>query len=194
MSQKRYTYVLILFAIIVGFSMVSYLFKDFFDVFGIFGSRENLQSFLGQFGPLAPFVLISLITIEVILAPLPGGVFPIVGGVLFGPIFGTLYAWLGNILGSIVAFTLARKFGKKVITFFVSSFQEGRYDNEIKENKRALLFMYMVPMIPVDILSFALGVSTIPFRQFIVAISIAFFIRMAIWNFFGDAIGNILFV
>jgi len=175
--------------------MASYFLRDYFEIFGVFGSRDALQSLISSFGVFAPLIFIFFILVEVLVAPLPGSVTALAGAVVFGPILGTLYAWIGNVVGSILAFLIARHFGPSVVSFFVPSFRkkQERYNREISEHRNALFILYLLPVVPIDVVSFALGLSAIPFRHFFAVISFAFFVRMTVWNIFGDALGDVLF-
>jgi uncharacterized membrane protein YdjX (TVP38/TMEM64 family) len=196
MRSGKHPYVYALLGLIFLIAVGSYFFREYFDTFGIFGSRDDLEIFIGQFGALAPFIFVSLITLEVFFAPLPGDLFPVVGGVVFGPASGILYAWIGNVFGALLAFYVARRFGLKVISFFIPSFKKNHvhYSNEIELHKHALWVLYSIPLIPVDIISFAIGISKINLRTFLGAIMIAFLIRVSVWVFFGDALGRMLFI
>jgi len=184
-------YFWIILAIIAVLALSSYFIES---SFGILGERAYLEELIGGFGVFAPLVIILLITIEVLFAPLPGGILPIIASVLFGLPLGIFYSWIGNVGGSIIAFFIARRYGKRVIKFFAPSFDEKEYDIEVANQKGVFWAFYAIPVVPVDVISFALGASAVPFRQFFYAIVVAFLIRMTIWNFFGDALANFLFI
>lgn len=170
--------------------MIAYIFGD---SFGFLENRDQLERFIAQFGIWAPLALVLLIVLEVVIAPLPGGIMPIIAGFLFGPILGIFYAWIGNMLGSIIAFWIARMFGERVVLFFAPSFNRENYGRAIKDNRQFFWFLYAFPFIPVDVLSFALGVSTITFRRFVYIIAGAFFLRMAFLVILGTSIANVVF-
>ncbi len=196
MTVQKNKYIIILFLLIFIFTVVGYIFQDYLELFGIFGSKEELLTLIEEFGVLAPTVFVALVAVEVFFAPLPGGAFPFVGAIIFGPLFGILYSWIGNMIGAMLAFFIAHKFGVSVVSFFMPSFpkQHNQYNSEIQKHKKSLWIIYAIPIVPVDVLSFAVGLSSISFRKFVIAVATAFFVRMSILNFFGDALGNILFI
>jgi uncharacterized membrane protein YdjX (TVP38/TMEM64 family) len=191
MRKIQHKYIWIVAGLIVASILLSFAFRDAFD---FLKSRESLEIFLTQFGEFAPLAVISIIIVEVIIAPLPGGAMPVVAGFLFGPFLGTLYSWLGNVIGSIIAFWIARIWGERAIKFFAPKFKKNHYDNAIQHHSIKFWILYSFPIAPVDILSFALGTSSMKFDRFLAFISIAFLLRVAILSFAGDILSKFLFL
>ncbi|OGZ42878.1 MAG: hypothetical protein A3C80_01120 [Candidatus Ryanbacteria bacterium RIFCSPHIGHO2_02_FULL_45_43] len=180
--------------VIVFFVVFSVLFSLFLrEQFEIFKDRESLMLFVRQFGIIAPIVVVAIVIVETVIAPLPGGIMPIIAGAVFGPVLGTLYSWIGNVFGSLIAFSLSRIFGESVIRVFSPHFDKQRYSETIRRYKNFFWFLYATPFVAVDVLSFALGASTMKLQRFALAIMFAFFVRMAILNMFGDAIARLVF-
>jgi len=191
MQNNRRRYLWIILGAIALSIAISYFLKN---SFGIFENREGLEMFISQFGKLAPIVTILIIVLEVVIAPLPGGIAPVIAGFLFGPLLGIFYAWIGSVLGSVIAFWIARKFGARVILYFAPNFNHERYQQTVTTNNYFFLLLYACPFTPVDILSFAFGISNISFRRFLSLISVAFFLRMAFWVSLGGIVANALFI
>ena len=81
----------------------------------IFFNAEALESFikgLGLWG-LAIFLLLQIV--QAVIAPLPGNILTMVGGVLFGLWPSFLLAYAGNVIGSIIGFSLVRKLGRPAL-------------------------------------------------------------------------------
>jgi len=171
LRTKRNTIVLILLiGLLFGLSLL------FGDSVGFF-DKDQLTQFVEGFGIAAPLALIFLIIVEVIIAPLPGGVSAIVAAIVFGPLLGVAYSWIGNVIGSIIAFYISRRFGDRVVRYFSPEFNMQKYALVIRKYRKGLWLLYAVPALPVDILSFAFGLSDITFKDFIKAISFAFFFK-----------------
>ncbi len=68
---------------------------------------EAAEAWVASFGVWAPVGFVALYSIATI-AVIPGGIFDVVGGAVFGPYFGSLYNWLGGTLGAALAFLVAR--------------------------------------------------------------------------------------
>jgi len=61
------------------------------------------------------------------------------------------------------------------------------------EQVQRLWFFYFIPLMPVDILSFAFGLSRVRFRLFFAVSSIGFFVSMGLLTLFGDSLARLIF-
>ena len=68
---------------------------------------ETLSTSLDSFGIWAPVVFIASFALAAV-AFLPGTVFALAGGVIFGPVLGSLYNLTGATIGAVLAFLVAR--------------------------------------------------------------------------------------
>lgn len=165
--------------------MVSYLASPYFS---FLSDKESVTAYVRSYGIWAPLILIALISGEVVIAPLPGYALSVISGILFGPVEGGTYAVIGNVLGSSIAFWISRRFGKDIALRLISEKKLTKYEEEISHHRYFFWFFYFVPIFPVDILSFAFGLSAIPFRRFISIIVPGFIFNIAILNFGGNTI------
>ncbi|MFB6199138.1 MAG: TVP38/TMEM64 family protein [Halobacteriaceae archaeon] len=136
--------------------------------FTTLSNPRALISFVEGFGIAAPIVFISLVAIQVLVSPVPGQIFAIAGGFLFGTIYGTLYSMVGLILGSYIAFMLSRRFGRGFVSRVVGDDRLERFDQLIGDRAVGILFIaFLVPGLPDDVLCFVGGVTNIKTRQFL---------------------------
>ncbi|MGC3971176.1 MAG: hypothetical protein QM775_28710 [Pirellulales bacterium] len=70
-----------------------------------------LQEFFRSYGAWAPLLYVGFVTIEVVVAPIPGLILYAPGGMIFGPLVGGALALVGNTLGAGLAATIARRLG-----------------------------------------------------------------------------------
>lgn len=187
---KKYRYDIFIALIIIAFVIFLLVFKS---EFGVFSDRENFQNFIRGFGPLAPFVTIAVIIIEVIIAPLPGFVPIISAGFIFGTIEGSIYTFIGDIIGSVIVFFLARKFGRYLFLKFIHEERLDKYEAAIRRRENVLLLLYFLPIFPTDIISVAFGLSNIRFKKFITYVSIGFVFNVLALNYFGDYLARLYF-
>jgi len=174
-------------AVAVGFIIVR-------DEFGILSNREEFQNFVYGFGALAPLAIIFAIIIEVVIAPLPGFVPVISAGFIFGPFEGAVYTYIGNIIGTALVFWLSRKLGRIIVLNFVNEKQLDKYEAIIAKRENILLALYMLPFIPVDVISGSFGLSAIKFKKFIGLVSLAYVVNVSILSFFGDYLAQLYFM
>lgn len=156
----------------------------FFD--SVIPAPEVVESWTDQFGVFGPLVIIGIIIIETVIAPIPGTLVPIVIGALYGIWPGILYAWIGNMIGSIIAFWIARRFGRPVVKKIVSEEKIQRYDNYLHSRRIMIWVVYFIPLLPLDVLSFVIGLSQIRFRFFLGVIAAGFTGNLLILTLFGE--------
>lgn len=161
--------------------------------FGVLSNREAFQEYISGFGFWAPMVIILIIILEVIVAPIPGFVPITVAGFIFGPIEGSVYAYIGNVAGSIIAFLIARKFGKYLVEKLVTKKRVEKYGKMISRHQYIMFAMYFLPIFPVDIISFAFGLSDIKIKKFVLLVAIGFISNVILLNIFGDFLAELYF-
>jgi uncharacterized membrane protein YdjX (TVP38/TMEM64 family)/rhodanese-related sulfurtransferase len=127
-----------------------------------------LESWIADLGMWAPIVHIVLFAIGTILF-VPGAIFGLAGGLLFGPLWGTLFNLAGATLGATAAFLVARylaadwvrrKSGARLQTLIAGVEAEGW---------RFVAFTRLVPLFPFNLLNYALGLTRIPLTHYVLA-------------------------
>jgi uncharacterized membrane protein YdjX (TVP38/TMEM64 family) len=163
------------------------------DVNGVFATKESLKVFIESFGVLAPFILIFIIALEVIVAPIPGFIPALTAGFIFGPFWGAFYVYLGNIIGSLTVFFLVRGYGRSLAERLFNKERMIRYEKAISRHENWLLIFYFFPIFPLDVITAAFGLSKIKPKKFIIAILIGYLVYSVILAFFGDMIAEFYF-
>ena len=119
----------ILFAVISQSALVRNSFKD----------PEALRSFILSFGFLAPLSLILLQAFQTTISIIPSQLTTVLAGFVFGPLWGLVYSLIGAFLGSMLIFSLARRYGLKVASFFFTEEEIIHFILFFKEKKLAAL-------------------------------------------------------
>jgi uncharacterized membrane protein YdjX (TVP38/TMEM64 family)/rhodanese-related sulfurtransferase len=126
---------------------------------------EGLMRELGVWAPLAYVVLFAIGTVMFV----PGVIFGLAGGALFGPIWGTGLNLCGATLGAIAAFLLARYLAQD----WVRRKAAGRLEKMIAgvevEGWRFVAFVRLVPLFPFNLANYALGLTRIPLTPYVLA-------------------------
>ena len=108
---------------------------------------ENAMRALGPWGPAAHVVLFALGTVLFV----PGILFALAGGMLFGPVWGTIFNLTGATLGATAAFLAARY----LTGDWVRRKAGGRLDRLIAgveaEGWRFVDFVRLVPLVPFNL-------------------------------------------
>lgn len=157
----------------------------------IFSDIEKFKELVLGFGFFAPFVLIVLVILQVIIAPIPGQAAGLASGFLFGPVLGTLYSMIGLIIGSYIVFVFARKLGRPFVERVVEKNVITKFDKISSEKGVFTLFLlYLLPAIPDDAISFIAGLSKIKLRTLMLISAIGRFPGFLILNLVGGGLSK----
>ncbi len=124
---------------------------------------QRLKQFFDEPGPWAPSVYLVFVTIEVVVAPIPGLMLYAPGGILFGATIGGSLALAGNILGAGIACSLTRMLGDGWLTGFIPKEKLERTQAVIESRGGWLIFLLRInPLTSSDVVSYAAGFTRIP--------------------------------
>lgn len=121
---------------------------------------EYLQQFITDNSVLSISIFIFLMFISTVFVPIT--VLPLVPfvAILLGYFDTMIYSIIGWTLGSIVAFLIARHMGKPILFKFIKEEYLIKYHKYVPENISFWWVVFLRMMIPVDILSYAVGLIT----------------------------------
>lgn len=144
---------------------------------------ENIPYLDGYFGAL--FYIMITVT-AVVIAPV--STFPLLplAVSLWGSFFAAVLSIIGWTIGASIAFGLARRYGKPLISKMISLEKIQRAEKLIPQKNIFVSVLLLRMALPVDVLSYALGLfSTISFRHYFFATLIgvtpfAFFFAYAV--------------
>ncbi|HBK09526.1 MAG TPA: TVP38/TMEM64 family protein [Acetobacteraceae bacterium] len=123
---------------------------------------------LGAWGPAA-FIL--LYTIGTVLF-FSGALLSLAGGALFGPVWGTLWNLSGALVGATLAFLIARILGGDWIAKRLGGRLKRVIDGVEAEGWRFVALTRLVPLVPFNLLNYALGLTRIPLLPYVLASAI----------------------
>jgi uncharacterized membrane protein YdjX (TVP38/TMEM64 family)/rhodanese-related sulfurtransferase len=98
-----------------------------------------------------------------------GALLSLAGGALFGPVWGTLWNLLGATLGATLAFLIARSLGADWIAQRLGGRLRRLVDGVAAEGWRFVALMRLVPLVPFNLLNYALGLTGISLRSYVLA-------------------------
>ena len=137
------------------------LFKQWIDSYGIWGK----------------LIYIMIVTMQVIVAIIPGEPFEIAGGYCFDFLEGTLLCLAGILLGSVLIFLFVRRFGHYFIEIFFKKETIEKLDFLKDPSKLNFLtfLIFAIPGTPKDLLTYTVGLTDMPLPTWIL---ISFFARI----------------
>src|SRR5690349_19095548 len=129
------------------------------------GQLDTLLTSLGAWAPVAYVTLFALATVAFV----PGVVFSLAGGALFGPFWGTLWNLSGATLGAILAFLIARYIAGDWVARKAGGLLKRLMDGIDAEGWRFVAFIRLVPLFPFNLSNYALGLTHIPLHHYVLA-------------------------
>ncbi|MEE1314964.1 MAG: TVP38/TMEM64 family protein [Faecalimonas sp.] len=137
---------------------------------GIFQDRAVLEALLQKAGFWAPLCFLVIQIVQVVIPLLPGGVSCAVGVLVFGAVEGFIYNVAGLTIGSMIAFLLAKRFGARVVQFFVQEKTYNKYIGWLDKGRRFeifLIFALFLPGLPDDALCMLSGLTKMTWKKFL---------------------------
>jgi uncharacterized membrane protein YdjX (TVP38/TMEM64 family)/rhodanese-related sulfurtransferase len=129
---------------------------------------RTIEPELRAFGVWAPAGFIVVYAAGTVLC-FPGAVLGLAGGALFGPLWGTVWNLLGAMLGATIAFLLARFIAGAGVADRLGGKLRRLVDGVSAEGWRFVALMRLVPLVPFNLLNYALGLTRISLPAYVLA-------------------------
>ena len=146
---------------------------------------QILTNWVRKSGPLSPLVYILVQFLQVTFIPISSTPVTVLGSIMFPWWKCLLFTLLGQIAGSWLAFWIGRKFGLKAIYKFTKPQTVQKWRDKMKgREKTTLVFMFLLPVFPDDLLCLLSGLTDMRHSTFLVT---QLFSRTltALWTIFG---------
>lgn len=122
-----------------------------------------IQEYFLAWGSLAPFVYVLIVTLEVVIAPIPGTMLYVPGGLIFGWQVGGVTTLTGNVIGAVLCAAIARSLGRPYAERFFARESLSRYDALLSRNAIwVILLLRINPLTSSDLVSYAAGLTSMP--------------------------------
>ncbi len=160
MSRYRLLPRLLLVAGIAGAVLWAGLHRDQLD-------PAALDGWLSGLGIWAPVVYVTFYAAGTVVF-LPGALFALAGGALFGPVWGAILNLLGATLGAGIAFLFARYLAGDWVARKAAGRLKRLVNGVEAEGWRFIAFVRLVPLFPFNLTNYALGLTRIGFLPYVV--------------------------
>ena len=162
--------------ILILFAISSYIVRNNIDY---------IKSLIGN-GFLGILVYFLIVIIAIVIAPISMmPLIPLASG-LWGWINAAIIHIIGWTLGSFVVFFICRKYGVGLVRKFVSLETINRFESKIPKGEYFLDIVLLRMIIPVDLLSYALGLfSKVKFRTYALATFIGIMPFAFVFSYLG---------
>jgi len=133
---------------------------------GAASTLDAVRTFVLGYGAWAPMVYVAAVTVEVLVAPIPGALLYAPAGAIFGGFLGGTLSLIGNVLGAAIACWLATTFGQGRLARHASSAQLARIRERLQREGAWVIFLLRLnPLTSSDLVSYAAGLAEIPVRH-----------------------------
>jgi uncharacterized membrane protein YdjX (TVP38/TMEM64 family)/rhodanese-related sulfurtransferase len=120
---------------------------------------------LGFWTPIGYIILYALAAVAFV----PGVLFALAGGALFGPFWGSLWNLAGATLGATLAFLVARYIAGDWVARRAGRLLKRLIDGVEAEGWRFVAFVRLVPLFPFNLSNYVLGLTPIPLYHYVIA-------------------------
>jgi uncharacterized membrane protein YdjX (TVP38/TMEM64 family) len=144
-------------------------------------------------GPVGMIVYGAAYVVGTVLL-VPGTLLTVGSGFLYGPIIGTLIVSPASVLGATIAFVLGRSFASDWIAKKVAKYPKFELiDRAIAKNGfKIVLLMRLNPIfVPFAVLNYALGLSRVRLRDYILASWIGMLPATTLYVYLGSSVRNL---
>jgi len=127
---------------------------------------ESIEPALRALGIWAPIGFILIYATATVLF-FSGAILGLAGGALFGPVWGTVCNLIGATLGATAAFLLARTVAGELVARRVGGRLRRLVEGVTAEGWRFVALMRLVPLVPFNLLNYALGLTGISLPAYV---------------------------
>lgn len=158
----------LLLLIIVGIPLYIWFYHG--DLIKHFEDMDDIVAFLSKYETESVFIYIGLQILQIVISIIPGQVFQMAAGFLYGFWPALLFAMLGAVTGTAITFTIAKLLGRDFLHIFFGEEKMSYYIERLNSKRvyTIVFFLYLIPGIPKDMVSYAAGVSEIKLKPFLI--------------------------
>jgi uncharacterized membrane protein YdjX (TVP38/TMEM64 family) len=120
-------------------------------------------------GVLGPLAIVGLMTLAVVVSPIPSAPIALASGLAYGNFWGTVYIVIGAVAGAIIAFFISRSLGYEAMQKrFGKTLSIGLLGSQ-NALTGLVMAMRLLPFISFDIVSYAAGLTPLQPWRFVLA-------------------------
>lgn len=186
LTEKYLTIIALVLAVLIAFFGIN---PDALRILITTVSISEIKAYIGSFGIFAPIVFILLQILQAVVAPIPGAILVIAGGLIWGTILGGLLSIIGAFTGSVICFALSRILGRPFIEKIMRKEDIQFVDNFFQRyGFLAILVLRLIPLLPFDAISYCLGLTKVDIRKFATATLIGMIPGTFLYSYIGFAL------
>lgn len=162
------------------------------ELLEIVKDADNFKLWLSGFGGMDKVVFVAIRAFQTVIKIIPAEPLEIGSGYAYGTWGGLGLCLLGSVLGSIAIIFIARVFGTKVVSLFVSMDKINSLDLFKDKNKigGTLFILYLIPSTPKDVFTYVAGLTKMNVPMFLILSSIARIPSIITSTWCGSSLGD----
>ncbi|MDD3417814.1 MAG: VTT domain-containing protein [Lachnospiraceae bacterium] len=124
---------------------------------------QKVREYLRSFGNVGFIVYVLTQSVHVLTVVIPGDVFNICGGYIYGIPLGFILSFIGIMFGSVMAFYISRFLGYDFISKFIPE-EKIKKVSQVINSTQGMIGMFiicMIPFIPKDLMMYIAGLTPI---------------------------------
>lgn len=181
--MKKYSKLIVLVLVVIALSILS----------AILPIKDWIRSFIGwvqQLGPSGVIVFIAAYALATVLF-LPGWIFTVGAGLVYGIVGGTSVALSGAIIGATLAFLIARYLLRKNIEEFANKNPRFKaIDDAVGKNGWKIIgLLRLSPLIPFNLSNYFYGITSVSFAAYVAVSAVGMIPGTLLYAYLG-AIGK----
>ncbi len=149
---------------------------------------ETLTESLRELGMLGPLVLTGLMTLAVVVSPIPSLPIDLAAGATYGPWWGGVYVLVGAELGAVISFMIGRSVGRNFVEDWMGQhvvFCEKCSDHHLWG---VVALARLLPIFSFDIVSYGAGLTRMSLRSFALATLLGMIPPTFAFTYFGSSL------
>jgi uncharacterized membrane protein YdjX (TVP38/TMEM64 family) len=164
-------------------------------LFLLFPVKDAIQQFLTWVETLGPWgpVLIAAIYVPATVLLVPGTLLSLAAGTLFGLVIGTIAISIGSTVGASAAFLLGRSLARGWVERKVAADPRFRAIDQAvaREGFKIVLLLRLSPAIPFNLLNYALALTRVSFRDYVLASWLGMLPGTIMYVYLGTIVANL---
>lgn len=155
---------------------------------------EALKQAAMQLGPFGPLLIIGLMTVAIVMSPIPSAPIALASGAAYGHFWGALYIAIGSETGALIAFGVSRLVGYDALRAWVGTRpSKGILRRFIASQNTLMAVVFatrLMPFLSFDIISYAAGLTPLRTWRFAVATLLGVIPASFLLAHFGDELAS----
>jgi len=152
---------------------------------------STVKDYVLSFGILAPVIFILLQILQTVVAPIPGSILVIVGGLIWGTVLGGLLSVIGVFMGAVICFSIARALGRPFVEKFIKRKDLEFADQFFKKyGFPAIIILRLIPFMAFDVISYGAGLSKMDMKKYATATLLGMIPSTFFYSYLGFSFGE----